>query len=302
MLDPDAPTPGPDAGVDPEAAEAATAADAADTTKEQQAAEAEATEAQADGGRRGTEAADPTPAAAEPSSSPPAMLTFEPRRRRRRRRSTPTRCAWSRPGGSTTSAPMRSTRPAWRRSPRTPCCACTPTTSIASGWRPATWSRPRRPRGRCRCPCTPDATVGRGAAAVTVLPARRNGRRAHRRHRTGHRDPRGEGVNLDPRPRPAPRRRHRPRGGADRPPQGRRHVRAAARVGALHDLVRAQGARRHVEPARPQPRRALRDPADPRRRHQVLLQGGPAARPGRQGACSSSPRSSPSSRPSSCSR
>ena len=164
VLDPDAPLPGPDAGVDPDAAEAATAADAADTTNEQQAAEAEAIEAQADEttGAGRTEAQPIRRPRWRPSRRPrrPPPSPSKPRRRPHRRRSTPTPCAWSRAGGSTTSAPMRSTRPAWRPSPRTPCCACTRTTSIASGWRPATWSRPRRPRGRCRCPCTPTPRSG----------------------------------------------------------------------------------------------------------------------------------------------
>ncbi|MET0903174.1 MAG: NADH-quinone oxidoreductase subunit NuoG, partial [Acidimicrobiales bacterium] len=68
VLHPDAPSPGPDAGVETDAAEAATAAAAADTTSEQQTAEAEATEAQARA--EGTDAA-------EPSSPPPPTLTFE---------------------------------------------------------------------------------------------------------------------------------------------------------------------------------------------------------------------------------
>ena len=48
-----------------------------------------------------------------------------------------------------------------------------------------------------------------------------------------------------------------------------------------HGLVRAQGHLRHAEPDRPQPGRAVGDPPDARRRHQAVLQGGPAPRQGR---------------------
>ena len=53
-----------------------------------------------------------------------------------------------------------------------------------------------------------------------------------------------------------------------------------------HDLVRAQGHRRHAEPHRAQPGRAVRAPAVPGRRHQAVLQGGPAARAGPTGSSS----------------
>ena len=56
---------------------------------------------------------------------------------------------------------------------------------------------------------------------------------------------------------------------------------AAARGRALHGVVRAQGPRRHVEPPRAEPRRALRHVPDAGRRHQVLLQGGPDPGSGR---------------------
>ena len=58
-------------------------------------------------------------------------------------------------------------------------------------------------------------------------------------------------------------------------------LRPAARRHDAHGLVRAQGHRRHAEPHRPQPGRPVRHPPDARRRHQALLQGGPAPRPGR---------------------
>ena len=58
----------------------------------------------------------------------------------------------------------------------------------------------------------------------------------------------------------------------------------------------------HAEPHRPEQGRPVRHAADARRRHQAVLQGGPAPRPEPTGSCSGSRRSSPSCRRSSCGR
>ena len=60
-----------------------------------------------------------------------------------------------------------------------------------------------------------------------------------------------------------------------------RHLRRRPRRHDVHGLVRAQGHRRHAEPRRPQQGRPVRHPADARRRHEAVLQGGPPPRPGR---------------------
>ena len=60
----------------------------------------------------------------------------------------------------------------------------------------------------------------------------------------------------------------------------------------LHDLVRAEDHRRHAEPHRPEPGRAVRAAAEPGRRGEGLLQGGPRSRSAPTGWCSSSRRTS----------
>ena len=60
--------------------------------------------------------------------------------------------------------------------------------------------------------------------------------------------------------------------------QGARRVRAPARLGHAHDLVRAQGHLGHAGRDRAQPGRAVGDVADPGGRDQAVLQGGPAPR------------------------
>ena len=67
-------------------------------------------------------------------------------------------------------------------------------------------------------------------------------------------------------------------------------------------LGRAQGPRRHDQPHRPQPGRAVGHPPDPRRRRQAVHQGGPDPRPGRPAASSGWRRTCRWSPPSSCSR
>ena len=62
-----------------------------------------------------------------------------------------------------------------------------------------------------------------------------------------------------------------------RPLQGRRRLRVPARRRDVHGLVRAQGHLRHAEPHRPERGRPVGSAPDPGRRHQAVLQGGPAS-------------------------
>ena len=63
--------------------------------------------------------------------------------------------------------------------------------------------------------------------------------------------------------------------------QGARHLRRRPCRHDVHGLVRAQGHRRDAEPHRAQQGRPVRPPADARRRHEAVLQGGPPPRSGR---------------------
>ena len=113
-------------------------------------------------------------------------------------------------------------------------------------------------------------------------------RRSHRRHRGRHRRPGGDAVTLTCSPLDplltgdvglavVAHRRSSRSSIAFVVPAGRRDA---------DGLVRAQGHRRHAEPHRAEPGRAVGHPADARRRHQALLQGGPASPSAPTGSCS----------------
>ena len=176
------------------------------------------------------------------------------------RRSTATRCGSSPAASSTTTASSCSTRRRWPRWRRARVLRSTPTTSTASASPTATGCGSRRPRRRSTLESSPTTGVPAGLGRVAFNQPGAPRRRPHRRARAGHRPPHRDrptvtsltvrcrsrcsldGVDLA-------RRAHRHR-------QGRRRLRAAARRGDAHDLVRAQGHRRHAEPHRPEPGRA----------------------------------------------
>ena len=174
-----------------------------------------------------------------------------------------------------------------RRSPASPpgaVLSCTRATSTASAWRRGRRGarhhaprhrrdrRARRRRHRARAPRSwpsPSAARRRRATSST--------RRA--RHRPARGDASDDAPCASARAhRPAVQRRHRHHRRADRHRQDDRGLRAAAALGAVLHLVPAQGHRRHAEPHRSRPRRALRPAPDPRRRHQAVLQGAVGAR------------------------
>ena len=108
-------------------------------------------------------------------------------------------------------------------------------------------------------PARPDGRVPAWHRPPRRQPARRRRRRAGRRQpprerrapRTGR-----EGMSRAARARSARRRRRRLRRGAHRRHQGRRGLRGDAHRRHPHDLVRAQGDRRHAEPHRAEQGRA----------------------------------------------
>ena len=223
-----------------------------------------------------------------------------PRRRPGARRPTPTVSAsWP---------PARSTTPARRAArPRSPGCAGAtalqlhPSDLTASASPPApTVTRHRRPAATVTLPVErrPPACPRRRAGVVNQ-PAPTLGDLVDSRRR--HRPPGGDGMTpsspLDPLS-PA----------ASASPscsssilQGRRRLRAPARRRDVDDLVRAQAPSPTCRTDRPQQRRAVRHPPDPRRRHQALLQGGPACPSGPTAGSSASPPTCRSCPPSSCS-
>ena len=132
-----------------------------------------------------------------------------------------------------------------------------------------------------RCRCEPDAGVGRGAAAVVLNQPGATVGALIDATAARHRHPGGEGVMLARRP--APRRRHRPRRGRSSS-SARSCVTFALLLVSVLFMVWFErkvlaDMQNRIGPNRAGP---VRHPPDPRRRHQVLLQGGPAARPGRQ--------------------
>ena len=145
---------------------------------------------------------------------------------------------------------------------------------VADGDRACKVVEPRAPR------CVLDVERRRGRAARRGRGCRSTSRRRppatlHRRRPRRVTDVRVENLADDAGPCSPPircchgdidvgRRRH-------RPPQGRHHLRLPAGRHDVHDLVRAQGHRRHAEPHRPEPGRPVGHPADAGRRHQAFF-------------------------------
>ena len=164
--------------------------------------------------------------------------------------------------------------------------------------RPPARPRPDRRSRRHRGEADQQQGLGRAAAASptprcsaarlgAVQPGGRRHHRARRRRRARHRRPDREARMMPHRTaRRRPDARHHRLVVAG--PRLRRGQGASsifvdrARRHDVHGVVRAQDRLGHAEPHRPEQGRAVRHPADARRRHQVVLQGRPAARAGRQ--------------------
>ena len=134
----------------------------------------------------------PRPPRRRPTPRPTAPSRPSRRRRRRprarrlwrslrrrsatRRRSTPTRCAWSRPGGSTTSAPMPSTRPGSAALTSDTVLRLHPHDFDRLGVAAGDVVTATSSKGSVSLPVQPDDRVGRGAAVGHPPPAGRHRR------------------------------------------------------------------------------------------------------------------------------
>ena len=212
--------------------------------------------------------------------APGAADVDRPRRCRRRcRRSMRTPCASSAGACSTTSARPCSTRRRWPSSRPATALGSTRTTSsdLASSRRQG--ARAQRPPHADRRACCPMP----GAAWLDLASPSTRARKARPTSSTSpDPSPRSRWRRYVIPERPAVRRGPQPHRRGHRADQDARRLRRAARRHDVHGVVRAQDHLRHAEPHRSRPRRSMGDPADARRRHQVLLQGGHPPGRGRQ--------------------
>ena len=128
---------------------------------------------------------------------------------------------------------------------------------------------------RCAPPSAPTPATG---CASPPAPADR---------RPTHERAARRGPAAAPRPRHADSERHRRRPAVAGHRQGAVHLRLPGGRHAAHHLGRAPRRRRMQMRARPEPGRAVRPAAEPRRRHQARAQGGHHPQGGRQGRSSS---------------